>query len=146
MLHLEIYNKTRNKISSANFLSLLKPAYNQLIKDKRISREGNFEIELTFVGNSTITKLNKKYHQKNRTTDVISLSYFEKKMIDPFVGEIFICVPYAQIQAKKIGQSLKDELAFLFVHGLLHTFGYDHMKVNEEKHMLDLTYRILGRK
>ncbi len=64
----------------------------------------------------------------------------------PLAGEIFISVPYARMQAKQIGQSLNEELQFLFVHGLLHVFGYDHMKPDEEAHMLALTYKILGRK
>ena len=63
-----------------------------------------------------------------------------------FIGEIFISVPFACVQAKKIGQPLREELRFLFIHGLLHLFGYDHQKLAEEKEMLQLTYKILGRK
>lgn len=93
-----------------------------------------------------MTELNKRHHKKNRPTDVISLSYFSKNMKDLFVGEIFICLPFAKKQAKQIRQSLNEELRFLFIHGLLHVFGYDHKKPREEARMKELTYRIIGRK
>lgn len=145
VIELHFYNKTRTKISLKIFSDLPKKVHEGLIKDKRISAKQFFSCELTLVGNATIKKLNKEHHNKDRVTDVISLSYFKKKMDDPFVGEIFISVPYAKAQARLIGQSLQQELRFLFVHGLLHLFGYDHKKPAEEKRMLKLTYRILGR-
>jgi probable rRNA maturation factor len=142
---LDIFNKTRRPIPDQPFLKLLRPARTILQKATRISSHKKYRLELTFVGMKTITSLNAMYHHKNRPTDVIALSYYDKKMYDAFVGEIFICVPFAFKQAKKIGQSLTEELRFLFVHGLLHCFGYDHQKPKEEARMQNLTYRILGR-
>ena len=142
---LDIFNKTCRRVPCHPFLKLLRPARAILQKEKRIHRYKIYRLELTFVGEKRITTLNTMYHHKNRPTDVIALSYYDKKMYDSFVGEIFICVPYALKQAKKIGQSLTEELRFLFVHGLLHCFGYDHQKPKEEAHMQNLTYRILGR-
>ena len=143
----------------------------ELVRDGRLSKNDCWSVEVSLVGTKAITQLNTQYHNKSRPTDVVSVSYFQdmfengdmwgnvmqggKKMQGykceaggpaSLAGEIFISVPYATIQAKKIGQSLNDELKFLFVHGLLHVFGYDHMKPDEESHMLKLTYKILGRK
>lgn len=147
MLTLDFYNRTGTHISPKIFIELLKKAKALLIKGKiPISSRGKLLIELALVGNKEIIALNCRYHDKNRPTDVISLSYFSKKMVDPFVGEIFICLPYAKKQARTIGQSLSEELRFLFIHGLLHLFGYDHKKPKEEAEMKKLTYKILGRK
>lgn len=139
MFTLHIYNHTRQRIPERIFLDLLRHA-EKLLPRKR------FSIELSLVGYKKMTELNKRYHRKNRPTDVISLSYFGKKMRDTFIGEIFICLPYAKKQAKQIRQSLNEELRFLFIHGLLHIFGYDHKKPRDEARMKKLTYRILGRK
>lgn len=145
-LKLDVYNKTRSPVSPKIFLALLRQAQDVLVMDKRVAHGQLFFVELSLVGKKKITLLNALHHGKNHPTDVISLSYFEKKMPDSFLGEIFICIPYARRQAQKIGQTLEEELQFLFVHGLLHLFGYDHKKPREEKHMKLLTYRILGRK
>lgn len=149
MLNLDLYNKTTTHIQEKIFLNLLGSAEKMLIREKKIKKNEVYLLELSLVGNKTITDLNKLYHKKDRPTDVISLSYFEpgvKKRKDEFAGEIFISLPYARAQAKQIGQSLEEELRFLFMHGLLHVFGYDHMVPKEEAHMLGLTYKILGRK
>ncbi len=148
MIKLDLYNKTNAHIKEKIFLYLLDCAEKTLIREKKMRKGEVYLLELSLVGNKSITALNKLYHKKDCPTDVISLSYLDpgaKKKNDDFVGEIFISLPYARAQAKQIGQSWEDELRFLFVHGLLHVFGYDHMVPKEEAHMLELTYGILAR-
>jgi len=139
------YSKVRNKISFKIFDETLLKAAKILVREKKLAKNDMFNFELTFVGDKSMQSLNKEVHKKDRSTDVISLSYIEDVAPDNFIGEVFICVPYAKRQAKKIGQTLEIELQFLFTHGLLHIFGYDHMKPDEEREMLRLTYEILGR-
>lgn len=143
MINIDIYNKTHTRITQKIFDSLVVVAQKKLIKEEVIPKDKNYSIELTFVGKQAIAKLNKFYRHKNCATDVISLSYYDKNVIDPFVGEIFICVPYAREQAEKLGHSFKEELKFLFVHGLLHIFGFDHAKPAEAADMHGLTRVIL---
>ncbi len=59
------------------------------------------------------------------------------------LGDIFINVEAAISQAEEYGHSLRREICFLFTHGLLHCFGYDHMQPDEEKVMFDLQHEIL---
>lgn len=115
-------------------------------RKKIIRKTGVLSLELTFISEGEIRALNKEYRGKNKPTDVISLSYFEDGMEEGFVGEIFICVPYAQTQAKELKSSLRDELEFLFTHGVLHIFGYDHQNTDEEAKMMNLALEILRRK
>ncbi len=145
MFTLEIHNRTQSRIPKSLFTKLLPRAQRYLVRERRIPSRKNYHLELSFVGTQTMEHLNAIYHYKNHSTDVISLSYFSPTMKDFFVGEIFICLPFARQQAKKIGQPFFEELRFLFMHGLLHCFGYDHKKPREEAHMKQLTYRILGR-
>lgn len=145
MFYLEIHNQTRSRIPKGLFIKLLPSAEKNLLKTKRIRSRKDYCLELTFVGENFMRRLNRKYHKKDRPTDVISLSYFMRSMQDDFTGEIFICIPFAKKQAKKIGQSITEELRFLFIHGLLHCFGYDHKKPRDEAYMKNLTYKILRR-
>lgn len=135
MLELDFYNKTRKKIPTKIFEELLKNAEKVLCGEKIINREKNYLIELTLVGSTAIAAINRWHRGINKPTDVISLSYFDKNMPDPLAGEIFICLPFAAVQAKKMNQTLIEELKFLFIHGLLHILGFDHEKRAGEKRM-----------
>lgn len=109
-------------------------------------------ISVTFVDNEFIRKLNCEYRKIDRPTDVISFAFLDgmenketllhsKQMVD--LGEIYISIDKAKEQALEYGHSLKRELCFLFVHGLLHLLGYDHMTKEEEKEMFELQNIIL---
>jgi probable rRNA maturation factor len=59
------------------------------------------------------------------------------------LGDIIISVPKAMEQAEEYGHSLKRELGFLALHGLLHLLGYDHETEADEKEMFDKQKEIL---
>lgn len=143
MLKLDIYNHTRNPLKESLFLKLISSVERVLIKEKIMKKNETYFVELTIVSKKAITELNKKYRKKNKPTDVISISFFDKKVGDNFAGEIFICHRFAKYQAREIGHSLDTELRFLFIHGLLHLFGYDHQKQTESKLMERLTDEIM---
>ena len=80
-------------------------------------------------------------------TDVISfaeIDYDGEFGDDSYLGDIFINVDRVKSQARKYGHSEKREFCFLFVHGMLHLNGYDHMTKEEEKEMFDLQDKIIG--
>ena len=99
------------------------------------------KVELWLTGNENIQKLNKDFRSKDKPTDVLSFSLNDQENL----GQIVISVERAESQAKEIGQSLEEELRFLFAHGLLHLLGYDHETPEEEKQMLKKAYEILER-
>lgn len=120
----------------------------------RLDVPRNFEVDVSLVGDEEIHRINAEYRNVDRVTDVISFAFDdardEKSKIvnDPeiphLLGEIFICVPQALRQAETIGNSAERELDFLFVHGLLHLLGYDHMKKEDELAMFPLQEEILA--
>lgn len=104
-------------------------------------RSSNKEISLSFCTATEIQALNKQYREKDSVTDVLSFPALAEV---PTLGDIVICTSRAQEQASELGHSLKRELAFLFVHGLLHLLGYDHeISEDEERIMFDLQDQIL---
>ena len=62
------------------------------------------------------------------------------------LGTIIICGPVAERQAQEYNHSLKREMKFLFVHGLLHLLGYDHMNKEDEIEMFALQDKIIGKR
>ena len=106
-------------------------------------------ISIALVGPKEIQKLNLQYRRKNKPTDVLSFSRMEKGSIqlptpETDLGDVLICWEIAKTQAREYGASLKEELARLTVHGVLHLFGYDHeISPKEEKRMFTLQDKIL---
>ncbi len=143
MFKINVFNKTETRIASQNFQVLASRAAKMLELRKVIRCKKSFLAELTFIGESAMRRINKKYRRKNKPADVISLGYFDASVKDPFVGEIFVCIPYARRQAKSFRHSLQHELEFLFVHGFLHIFGYDHKNLKDEVKMNALIKEIL---
>ena len=93
------------------------------------------EVSITLTNNAYIHELNKKYRQIDRPTDVLSFALNESdepKVEDGpeinVLGDIIISVERAEEQAAEYGHSVRREMAFLTVHGMLHLLGYDHME------------------
>lgn len=113
--------------------------------------DGNYFADITIVDNKKIHEINKEYRGVDRPTDVISFAFLDDKNEVPAIdgspiclGEIIISYEKAEEQAKEYGHSLLREMSFLFVHGLLHLLGYDHMKKEDEIKMFNLQDEILG--
>lgn len=112
-------------------------------------------LSVSFVDNEFIHKMNKEYRNIDRPTDVISFAFLDgeenresilKTKGPVSLGDIYISIDKAKEQAIEYGHSLKRELSFLFVHGLLHLLGYDHMNEKDEKIMFKLQDEILPNK
>lgn len=90
---------------------------------------GKMEISVVFIDDDEMRKINKKWRQKDKTTDVLSFSLAKD------MGEILISCPQAKKQAKEYGISEKEEIKRLILHGTLHLMGYKHeqMKKIEKK-------------
>ena len=109
----------------------------------------DYDLSLIICGPITIRRINREYRHIDRVTDVISFAlldeedswYFDERVE---LGDIFINRKRVFEQAEEYGHSVKREFVFLFVHGLLHLLGYDHMNEEDEKRMFALQKKIIG--
>ena len=117
---------------------------------KEVGVKDDYYIDVSIVDNERIHEINKTYRGIDRPTDVISFAFYddEEETINEdapnSLGSIIISYQKAEEQAKDYGHSLNREMSFLFVHGLLHLLGYDHMKKEDEEIMFALQDKILG--
>ncbi|MCL2822037.1 MAG: rRNA maturation RNase YbeY, partial [Firmicutes bacterium] len=120
--------------------------------------KGDCLVELDFVSKEQIKDLNSKHRGIDKPTDVLSFANIDGKIKKfdqknyPFcfddglvnVGSIVICDEVAAQNASEYGQSLQAEINYLFLHGLLHIFGFDHIKDDERAAMRAVERHILA--
>ena len=82
------------------------------------------EIELIITTNDEIREINKEYRVIDKDTDVLSFPYEDMPMSP--LGSIVISSSHVETKAKELEHKNSDELALLFIHGLLHLLGFDH--------------------
>ena len=95
----------------------------------------SFEVSLNLIDSETIREINNEYRNVDKSTDVLSFPQMEtfKGMTD--MGDIFINKDILESQAEEIGSDASTELKFLFMHGLLHLIGHDHLGEDDYKVM-----------
>lgn len=100
------------------------------------------ELSVMFCDNAYIHTLNQKFRGVDRPTDVLSFPLYEDGNFDmteciggAVLGDVVISLERAAEQAKEIGHSLTEEVAFLTVHSVLHLLGYDHERSPEEEEL-----------
>jgi probable rRNA maturation factor len=98
----------------------------------------NVSLTVLLSSNKNIKRLNKKFRNKNRPTDVLSFPSEKKLNIkkSPYIGDIVIS--YEFMNKSKIINILefKSKVTKIFIHGFLHLLGYDHIKLKDFKKML----------
>ena len=135
-MSLHIRNLSDEKAYKA-YYPALRSYFKKTFKVLGISAE--YDVSMILVNEDKIHELNRDYRHIDRPTDVITCaeidSYSELEEDELYLGDIFISVKAVKDQALEYGHSEKRELCFLFVHGLLHTLGYDHMTKDDEEVM-----------
>ena len=77
--------------------------------------------------------LNLYFRGLDRSTDVLSfptieLEEEEARMNEGYLGDLVLSLPALVRGAKKMQHSLEEEFVEVFIHGVLHLLGFDHVK------------------
>ena len=101
------------------------------------------EVTVVLTDDDGIRKLNARYRDKDRATDVLSFNIEAgRRRGEPF-GDIVVSVEAARRQARAYGAPLVEEMQRLLVHGALHLCGYDHDERRAATRMHGLTRRLV---
>lgn len=113
---LEITNTTKGKLPSLPFENI-----------KNIVLGKKYNLSLVFIGDKLSKKLNKKYRNKDKATNILSFPLSKSE------GEIFINYPFSKKQAKKTKNEFSNFIGFLLIHGLFHLKGLEHSSKMDSK-------------
>lgn len=120
----------------------------------------NLYMSITLTEPEEIKKMNRKYRNIDKATDVLSFPMFEKEELDHIIqaslvenveedlpkmdilGDIVISIPKVYEQAKEYGHSFERELSYMVVHGFYHLMGYDHM-IEEDKKVMRVKEEVI---
>ncbi len=89
-------------------------------------------LEINFVSEALMKRLNREYRGKDVATDVLSFAWgevsllFSGNRLSPVLGQLYLSYSYISRQAKRFGVSAREETVRMLIHGLLHLAGYDH--------------------
>ena len=137
MISVEVVSEEKNwskklKKSETFFLSICRafPKKYQFI-NKRIS------FTLLLSNNKGIKKLNKKFRNKNKPTDILSFPLQKKIKLkkNSFLGDIIISYNFMNKPKNQKKNLFKDKVIRTFIHGFLHLLGFDHLKIKDYEKM-----------
>ncbi|MBQ1567754.1 MAG: rRNA maturation RNase YbeY [Erysipelotrichaceae bacterium] len=143
---INIVNRTKYS-DFKDYYPLIEEYYRKTLKTLKM--EDNYAVSLIICGPVTIRRINREYRGIDKVTDVISFALLDNEETIEYedvieLGDIFINRDRVISQAHDYEHSIKREFVFLFVHGLLHLLGYDHMNPEDEKRMFALQRKIVG--
>jgi probable rRNA maturation factor len=106
----------------------------------------NKKIYLTLLlsNNRNIKKLNKKFRNKNKHTDILSFPFHQKskKLREIYLGDIIISFNYINNFKGSNAGDFKENLVKIFIHGFLHLLDFDHIKKKDYIKMLNEEQKI----
>ena len=118
-------------------------------KYRFIKKTVNLTILLS--NNKNIKKLNKKFRNNNKSTDILSFPSEKKLNIkkSPYLGDIIISYDFMNKPKALNALEFKSKVTKVFIHGFLHLLGYDHIRLKDFKEMLlkeEKIYKTIERK
>lgn len=106
-------------------LPVKKNKLQSLLKLIELNESAKFSlIELVFVDEEEIVKLNKKYLNRDYVTDIITFRYDEEYSNLSIEGTLYCCASRIDEQAEEYNSTRKEEFYRVYIHGLLHLIGY----------------------
>ena len=94
----------------------------------------NQEFSILLTNSNKIKRLNFKFRNKNKPTDVLSFPTQDLSKNNLYIGDIAICFEIINKRSKNSNFFL--ELDKIWIHGYFHLIGYDHKKIKDFKKMI----------
>jgi probable rRNA maturation factor len=116
-----------------------------------VFKKNNFRFTLLLAGDYEVKKLNKKFRKKNKTTDILSFPFHEKKVLKAmlkknnyqiYLGDIIINLNRMTLKIKDKDFTLNFDK--IWIHGLAHLLGYRHKSNRDFSMMSKLENKLIN--
>ncbi len=117
-----------------------------LLKNEKCKTK--FSLSVLLTNNLNIKKLNYRYRSKNKPTNVLSfpskLNFnLRKKQNLHFLGDVTLSMEKIEVESKNRNIPLTSHFLHIFLHGLLHLIGFDHINQKDALNMENVEINIL---
>ena len=138
MIKIEVVSEEKNwtkKIKKKEFFFNF--ACKSFPKKYRFSKR-KISLTLLLSNNKNIKKLNKKFRNKDKPTDILSFPFESKvkKKKELYLGDIIISYNYMDKPKNQNLSLFKAKVIKTFIHGFLHLLGFNHIRLKDYKKML----------
>ena len=152
-LHIEITAKPWRRVRELKaFLEkTVIYAFRELPEDLRpLAKRASCTLLLS--SDKEVCRLNHDFRGLRKPTNVLSFPQLTKRELahvrrgkgEVYLGDIAIAYKYTAEEARREHKILKNHVAHLMIHGLLHLFGYDHDTDAAQRRMERLEKRIMA--
>lgn len=140
--HTGMSNRVTVQTIDKKFEALRRPVQRKVLDILAALKKENIAIDVLLLGNRQMRTLNRNYRGKDASTNVLSFeepkkfAYPDEDMLRK--GEIYLNPEMASDWWLKRNKKRAEEflgMDFLLVHGVLHLFGYDHIKNSDAAKM-----------
>ena len=121
---------------------------NKISKIVKFFKNKNITFTILLTNSLNVKKLNAKFRKRNKSTDVLSFPSFSTKHLklikekNIYIGDIAASYEIVNSRARK--KNFYSEFDKVWIHGLLHLVGYDHIKNRDYYKMNIIEKRILN--
>lgn len=106
------------------------PSPQQVERWVRVALDGrrdDAQLVIRIVGEQESASLNSTYRGRPGPTNVLSFCFDEPELMSPpMLGDVIICAPLVDTEARAQHKEPLAHWAHLVIHGVLHLLGYDH--------------------
>lgn len=129
---IQVFNETSHDIPVS--LSLFQKLADALSQKEKC---GFTFVEVVYVDEDEIVRINKEHLDRNYVTDIITFRYDDKSAPDEIEGTMFCCAPRISEQVEEYNEQPEREFLRIYIHGLLHLTGYDDKSDQQKKEMTE---------
>ena len=112
-----------------------------------IFKKKNITFTILLTNSLFMKKLNKKFRKRNKSTDILSFPAYSSKKLKSikekkiYIGDLAVSYEIINFRSKK---NFHEEFDKVWVHGLLHLIGHNHIKHKDYNKMNKIEKRILS--
>ena len=119
-----IISNPKNFIINESLMSKLMSAFETISLQEGLS---NSSINMRIVDDKEMTALNKKFRNKDSSTNVLSFTNDDiSSTFTGDLGDIAINYDFIKKESKKQNKNFDDHMIHMLVHGIYHILGFDH--------------------